>query len=71
MFVVQINCAVTPTIPPASASVQKKSDVVYEFEPSDDSLQPEELDSSTDSPNYPETNEIKNETVSGFGFLEK
>lgn len=64
VFVIQSNCAVTPSISTTNAPIQKKSNVVYQFEPSDDSLPLEELDTSTDSPNSAETSEIKNETVS-------
>lgn len=65
LFVIQSNCAVTPSISTTNAPIQKKSNVVYQFEPSDDSLQPEELvDASTELPHSAETSEIKNETVS-------
>lgn len=68
VFVIQSNCAVTSSISTTNASIQKKSNVIYEIEPSDDSLQPEDLDTSTDSPNLMETSEIKNETVSCLDF---
>lgn len=65
VFVIQSNCAVTPSISTTNAPIQKKSNVVYNIEPSDDGLQPEELvDTSTDLPNLAEASEIKNETVS-------
>lgn len=64
VFVIQSNCAVTPLISTTNAPIQKKSNVVYQFEPSDDSLSLEEPDTSTNLPNSAETNEKKNETVS-------
>lgn len=65
VFVIQSNCAVTPSISTTNApTIQKKSNIVYQFEPSDDNSTAEELDISTDSPNSAETSEITNESVS-------